>query len=44
MQKRKLGGKNLEVSALEFGCKNKSFGYGPAADKKQAIAVIRAAI
>ena len=43
MQKRKLGRSNLEVSALGFGFMNMSFGYGPAADKKQAIAVIRSA-
>jgi aryl-alcohol dehydrogenase-like predicted oxidoreductase len=42
MKTRKLG-QNLEVSALGFGCMNMSFGYGPAADKKQAIAVIRGA-
>ena len=39
MRKRKLG--NLEVSSIGFGCMNMSFGYGPAADKRQAIAVIR---
>jgi aryl-alcohol dehydrogenase-like predicted oxidoreductase len=44
MQKRKLEKSNLEVSSLGFGCMNMSFGYGPAADKKQAIAVIRAAV
>ncbi len=43
MLKRKLGKSNLEVSALGFGCMNMSFGYGPAADKQQAINVIRAA-
>lgn len=43
MQKRELGKSSLEVSALGFGCMNMSFGYGPAADKKQAIAVIRGA-
>ena len=43
MQKRKLGKSNLEVSALGFGCMNMGFGYGPAADKKQAIAVLRSA-
>ena len=43
MQKRKLG-KDLEVSALGFGCMGMSFGYGPAADKQEAIAVIRAAV
>lgn len=41
MQKRKLG--NLEVSALGFGCMGLSFGYGPATEKEQGIAVIRAA-
>jgi aryl-alcohol dehydrogenase-like predicted oxidoreductase len=44
MQKRILGKSGLEVSALGFGCMNMSFGYGPAADKQQAIAVIRAAV
>jgi aryl-alcohol dehydrogenase-like predicted oxidoreductase len=44
MKKRKLGNSNLEVSAVGFGCMNMSFGYGPAADKQQAIAVIRAAV
>jgi aryl-alcohol dehydrogenase-like predicted oxidoreductase len=43
MQKRKLGKSNLEVSALGFGCMGMSFGYGPAADRKEAISVIRAA-
>ena len=43
MQKRKLGRSNLEVSAFGFGCMNMSFGYGPAVDNKQAIAVIRSA-
>ena len=42
MQKRKLGNSN-QVSAIGFGCMNMSFGYGPAADKQQAIKVIRAA-
>jgi aryl-alcohol dehydrogenase-like predicted oxidoreductase len=44
MQKRKLGKGGLEVSALGFGCMGMSFGYGPAADKKQAISVIRSAV
>jgi aryl-alcohol dehydrogenase-like predicted oxidoreductase len=34
MQKRRLGNSGLEVSAI---------GYGPATDKQQAIALIRAA-
>ena len=41
MQTRKLG--NLEVSALGFGCMSISANYGPAADRKQGIEVIRAA-
>ena len=44
MKKRKLGNSNLEVSAIGFGCIGMSFGYGPAADKQQAISVIRAAV
>jgi aryl-alcohol dehydrogenase-like predicted oxidoreductase len=44
MQKRKLGNSNLEVSALGLGCMGLSFGYGPAADKQEAIALIRAAV
>jgi aryl-alcohol dehydrogenase-like predicted oxidoreductase len=42
MQKRKLG--NLEVSALGLGCMGMSFGYGPAADKQEMIALIRTAV
>src|SRR5229473_7388450 len=44
MQKRKLGKSNLEVSALGLGCMGMSFGYGPAADKKEMISLIRAAV
>jgi aryl-alcohol dehydrogenase-like predicted oxidoreductase len=44
MQKRKLGNSNLEVSALGLGCMGMSFGYGPAGDKQEMIAVIRAAV
>ena len=43
MQTRILGGVNLEVSALGFGCMGISFGYGPAASREDGIAVIRAA-
>ncbi|WP_417067782.1 aldo/keto reductase [Niveibacterium terrae] len=43
MQKRKLGNSDLEVSALGLGCMGLSHGYGPATDKVQAIALIRAA-
>lgn len=44
MQKRKLGKSNLEVSAIGFGCMGLSFGFGPAVDKQQGIAVIRKAV
>jgi aryl-alcohol dehydrogenase-like predicted oxidoreductase len=44
MQKRILGKSGLEVSALGLGCMGMSFGYGPAADKQQAISVIRSAV
>src|SRR5436190_11858075 len=44
MQKRKLGKSNLEVSAIGLGCMGLSFGYGPATDKQDAIALIRAAV
>jgi len=44
MQKRKLGKSNLEVSALGLGCMGMSFGYGPAADKSDMVALIHAAV
>jgi len=44
MKKRKLGRSNLEVSALGLGCMGMSFGLGPAADRKEMIALIRAAV
>ena len=44
MQNRKLGKSNLEVSALGLGCMGMSFGFGPPADKKEMIALIRTAI
>lgn len=44
MQKRKLGNSNLEVSAIGLGCMGMSFGYGPAMDKQEAIALIRTAV
>ncbi len=43
MQKRKLGTGGLEVSALGLGCMGLSYGYGPATEKQQGIALIRAA-
>src|SRR4029453_15936338 len=44
MQKRALGKSGLEVSALGLGCMGLSFGYGPAVDKPQGIALIRPAV
>jgi aryl-alcohol dehydrogenase-like predicted oxidoreductase len=44
MQKRKLGKSGLEVSALGLGCMGMSFGYGPPADKREMIALIRTAV
>jgi aryl-alcohol dehydrogenase-like predicted oxidoreductase len=44
MQKRKLGNSNLEVSALGLGCMGMSYGYGPAADKKEMITLIQKAL
>jgi aryl-alcohol dehydrogenase-like predicted oxidoreductase len=43
METRTLGNSGLEVSALGLGCMGLSFGYGPAADKTDAIQLIRAA-
>lgn len=44
MQKRKLGTSNLEVSAIGLGCMGMSFGLGPAIDRREGIAVLRAAV
>jgi len=44
MQKRILGRDGLEVSAIGLGCMGMSFGYGPAADKKEMISLIRHAV
>ena len=44
MQKRKLGKSGLEVSAIGLGCMGMSFGYGPAADKKEMITLIHKAV
>jgi aryl-alcohol dehydrogenase-like predicted oxidoreductase len=44
MKKRKLGNSSLEVSALGLGCMGLSFGLGPAVDKQEGIALIRAAV
>lgn len=44
MKKRLLGNQGLEVSALGLGCMGLNFSYGQALEKKEAIAVIRAAV
>ena len=44
MQKRTLGNSGLEVSAIGLGCMGLSYGYGPAADRQDAIRLIRTAI
>jgi aryl-alcohol dehydrogenase-like predicted oxidoreductase len=44
MEKRKLGNTGLEVSAIGLGCMGMSFGYGPPANKKEMIALIRTAV
>ncbi|WP_437612436.1 aldo/keto reductase [Erwinia sp. V71] len=41
MQKRLLGQSGPEVSALGLGCMGLSHGYGPATDRREAIALIR---
>ncbi|HEV8635079.1 MAG TPA: aldo/keto reductase [Chloroflexota bacterium] len=42
MQKRRLG--NLEVSAIGLGCMGMSQSYGPAPERRELIALIRAAV
>ncbi len=44
MKTRKLGNGGLEVSALGLGCMGLSFGYGPATDKTQALALLHGAV
>ncbi len=44
IQKRTLGNTGLEVSAIGLGCMGMSFGYGPAADKKEMIELISKAV
>jgi aryl-alcohol dehydrogenase-like predicted oxidoreductase len=44
IQKRKLGKSGLEVSAIGLGCMGMSFSYGPPADKKEMISLLRKAV
>ena len=44
MQKRKLGKSNLEVSAIGLGCMGLNYHRGPARDKNEMIALLRAAV
>jgi len=44
METRKLGNQGLEVSALGLGCMGLNSSYGHALEKKEAIALIRAAV
>ena len=44
MQKRTLGNSNLEVSALGLGCMGMSDSYGPPADRKEMISLLRSAV
>ena len=43
MQKRLLGTRGLEVSALGYGCMGLSYGYGPGVSKEEGVKIIRAA-
>jgi aryl-alcohol dehydrogenase-like predicted oxidoreductase len=44
MTKRTLGRGGGEVSALGLGCMGLSHGFGPATDRGDAVALIRAAV
>lgn len=44
MHKRQLGGTGLEVSAIGLGCMGLSFAYGTPVDRRDGIALIRAAV
>ena len=44
MQKRTLGRSALEVSEIGYGAMGLSHGFGPATDRQQGIAVLRAAV
>ncbi len=44
MKTRTLGKNGLEVSAIGLGCMGMSFGYGPAKDRAEMTALLRAAV
>jgi aryl-alcohol dehydrogenase-like predicted oxidoreductase len=44
MNKRTLGSSGLEVSAIEYGCMRLTGACGAAADRQDAIALLRAAV
>ena len=44
MQKRRLGGGDLEVSAIGLGCMGMSWSYGPPKDKQEMISLLHAAV
>jgi aryl-alcohol dehydrogenase-like predicted oxidoreductase len=44
MQQRPLGESGLEVSAIGLGCMAMSHGYGPPPDKREMVALLRAAV
>ena len=44
MKKRKLGKSGLEVSVLGFGCMGLNYAYSQTIDKRESIALLRAAV
>ena len=44
MKSRQLGNSGLVVSSLGLGCMGLSFGYGPAVEEQDGIALLRAAV
>jgi aryl-alcohol dehydrogenase-like predicted oxidoreductase len=44
MKTRTLGNANLEVSALGLGCMGMTSSYGPPADKREMISLVRSAV
>ena len=44
MKKRTLGNSGLQVSAIGYGCMGLTGSYGPASDRRDAIALMHAAV